>query len=253
MDWITQYFHRLTTHPSKVLFAQLAKLKQQLACCDLCNQDCYTDNLICQTCFDDLPLANLSMLDGDLLNAPEVFNNLSPISFDALICAANHQWPFNFWINQLKYQHRFEVAPLLASFLVHQIRQSTASTMINFDCIVPVPLHIYRYKSRLYNQSQLIAAPLAHVLKIPLDTTLVYRNKTTKKQVGLTGSQRRKNLRHAFTIDDKRLADMPTHVALVDDVITTGSTTNLIATLLKQHGVERVTVLTITIANSNMV
>jgi predicted amidophosphoribosyltransferase len=65
----------------------------------------------------------------------------------------------------------------------------------------------------------------------------------------MTGSQRRKNLKNVFELSMNKLEEFPSHVAIVDDVVTTGSTASAVAKLLKKHGVEKVTVLAVALAN----
>jgi ComF family protein len=107
------------------------------------------------------------------------------------------------------------------------------------DCILPVPLYKKRLRLRGYNQSIELARPVANRLDIPLDLQSVKRVRDTQSQTGLDKKQRRKNIRAAFEIVEPLSAQ---HVAVVDDVVTTTSTTNELAYILKKSGVERVDV-----------
>jgi ComF family protein len=104
---------------------------------------------------------------------------------------------------------------------------------------MPVPLHWRREWQRGYNQSLLIAQPLSKWLNIPLDSTSLQRLRHTPPQHELSGAKRRRNLKNAFHYSPA----LPYRkIALVDDVVTTGSTMNTISQLLHQHGVEEVQV-----------
>ena len=102
-----------------------------------------------------------------------------------------------------------------------------------------MPLHSQRLKQRGYNQTHEIARLLAADLCLPLLTDSVIRQKATQSQTGLSAKARRQNLRDAFLV---QLSDRYDHIAVVDDVMTTGSTAAELAKALKIAGVKRVDV-----------
>jgi ComF family protein len=106
------------------------------------------------------------------------------------------------------------------------------------ECFVPVPLHAARYRQRGYNQVIEIGKYLQQALPVPMRTDLVTRKRNTVEQTGLSRRARRSNLRRAFVTH----GPMPKHIALLDDVITTGSTVNELSRILKNAGVERIEV-----------
>jgi ComF family protein len=106
--------------------------------------------------------------------------------------------------------------------------------------ILPVPLHRRRLRERGYNQALEIAEPLAKALGVPCRHDVLLRMRYTGAQTGLVATERRRNLRDAFALRDG--VDLPTHVAVLDDVFTTGATLNECARALKRAGVERVDV-----------
>ncbi len=105
------------------------------------------------------------------------------------------------------------------------------------ELIIPVPLHNERLRQRGFNQALELARVLSRQLDIPIDQKSCIRCRPTDTQSRLEKSERSKNMRGAFTI---RGAIKSNHIALVDDVVTTGSTVSEITKLLKQHGVKRV-------------
>ncbi len=105
--------------------------------------------------------------------------------------------------------------------------------------IVPVPLHRARLRSRGYNQALELAKPLAKALHIPLRDTL-QRTRETDAQTELSAIQRRRNVRGAFAAHFD--GPLPPHVAVLDDIFTTGATLSECARVLKRAGVQRVDV-----------
>jgi ComF family protein len=108
--------------------------------------------------------------------------------------------------------------------------------------VVPVPLHRNRQWSRTFNQAEILAQGIAKLWGLPVWNAL-HKMKVTHPQSSLSGSVRRMNLRNTFQFRDKR--SNAKSVLLVDDVVTTGSTLNECARILKQNGVTRVYAVTI--------
>ncbi|WP_425493493.1 ComF family protein [Marilutibacter chinensis] len=106
------------------------------------------------------------------------------------------------------------------------------------DAVVPVPLHRDRLRRRGYDQALELARPLAGRLGLPLHDGLLRRVRATRPQSRLDAAGRRRNLRAAFAVE--AAAILPAHVALVDDVMTTGATLHAAALALRRAGVARV-------------
>jgi ComF family protein len=106
--------------------------------------------------------------------------------------------------------------------------------------LIPVPLHRTRLRERGYNQALELARPLARALGVPLRHDLLMRPEATPPQTGLDAKARRRNLRGAFAVAAG--ADLPAHVVLFDDVMTTGATLREAAKVLLQAGAQRVDV-----------
>ncbi len=138
-------------------------------------------------------------------------------------------------IQTLKFNGHQENARLLGALLA----DSVYANIDKPDYILPVPLHKHRYRERGFNQSIEIAKEVARRLKIPLDLTSCQRQNNTVPQTELSAKQRRKNLRNAFMINRPLSIQ---HVAIIDDVMTTGTTANELAKTLKKAGVKRVDV-----------
>ena len=107
------------------------------------------------------------------------------------------------------------------------------------DVLVPVPLHWKRQFWRGFNQSAEIARPVSDALDIPIDLDLIRRGVNTVPQVGLKPARRRRNIQNAFQPTPRR---MPDSAAIIDDVITSGSTVTEVAHCLRNSGVKRIVV-----------
>jgi len=142
-------------------------------------------------------------------------------------------------VQQLKFSGKISFAPTLAQ---HMADVYLAKDMDLPDCLLPVPLHTRRLRERGYNQSIELARPLARLTGLPLSFGRVVRCRHTAPQVGNRVDARRRNIRGAFGL--KTPLDV-SHVLIIDDVVTTGSTVNELAKLLKSSGVSRVGVLSL--------
>lgn len=241
--------------------------------CDLCGNGLSTDftfqqtnnsqtllkqslpkqSLLCSSCLADLPVFKQTVIQGDLLNWPKIDKALPDIHFDHLVCLSPYLPPFTQWLPQLKYQGRFELASLLSNLLAKLFLEQVMTKVSGdtpIDLILSVPLHSRKWQIRGYNQAHLLAKPLANLLQLPYDETLLKRVINNMSQVGQSGKQRRKNLTNAFQLT-KLLPTHIKHVMLIDDVITTGSTTSEISKLLKRAGAEKITVATICLTLPN--
>jgi ComF family protein len=106
--------------------------------------------------------------------------------------------------------------------------------------LLPVPLHRQRLRERGYNQAAELARELSHCFGLPRDARVLVRTRPTRAQTDLDARARRRNVRGAFTVREG--AALPAHVAVVDDVCTTGATLAECARVLFRAGVERVDV-----------
>lgn len=125
---------------------------------------------------------------------------------------------------------------------LHTLGSLTATGILSqVDClpqaILPIPLHPGRLQQRGFNQALELARPLARQAGIPLIKYAVVRQRATQAQTELDSRQRLRNLHQAFVVREP----LPyRHIAVFDDVITTGATAGEVARLLRVHGVQRV-------------
>ena len=159
----------------------------------------------------------------------------TPPAFDETYAPFVYQAEIRHLVTKLKFGGHTKNARLLGLLLADHLKQSAQLP----ELIIPVPLYKTRYRERGFNQALEIGRTVAKELNIPLDITSCQRTHDTPHQIGLTALQRRKNLEKAFTLIKPIKAQ---HVAILDDVMTTGSTVHELASLLKKAGVERVDV-----------
>jgi ComF family protein len=151
--------------------------------------------------------------------------------------------PVRYLIRSLKFHANHACARLLALLMVEHLRSVHAELP---ELIIPVPLHPNRLKQRGFNQSIELARPVSKTFGIPMPLNLCVRRRDTAPQYGLLSTQRQKNIKNAFEatapIEKK-------HVAIFDDVITTGCTVNEMARTLRHSGAEVIDVWSIARVN----
>ena len=172
---------------------------------------------LCQHCIDDEP------------------------HFDECIAPFLYDFPLDQLILQGK-GGRPELLYALARLMSQQLAQRAhPKTFARPDILAPVPLHLTKQQSRGCNQAGVIARLLGQRLGIPVCHDLILKVREPKQQKSLSRAGRQQNIQRAFRINRERLRSLgATHVVIVDDVITTGSTLNQLARQLRSSGVERV-------------
>ena len=145
-------------------------------------------------------------------------------------------------VHQLKFSQKIGYARSIGELLLSAFSTDQRLAAEKPDCLLPVPLHTSRLRERGFNQSIEIARVISKKLAIPIEYDAVIRQRRTTSQTGLDSRQRRKNIRGAFALS----AELPyAHMLIIDDVMTTGSTVDELAGLLKKNNVGRVGVLSI--------
>ena len=141
-------------------------------------------------------------------------------------------------IHRLKYQKEPWFATFLSGLLTDAALPSLAGH--SWQGVVPVPLHRVKLREREFNQAERLAAPLAQALGVPLVTDRVRRHEATLSQASLSREDRTRNVRSAFV--PERSDTIRGSWIIVDDVLTTGATTDAVAAVLKGLGADRVIV-----------
>ncbi len=162
-----------------------------------------------------------------------------PPAFDDTLTLADYGCALGTLAAGLKFHARFAIAHEWAMRLAHTVRTTWPATAWP-DCIVPVPLSAQRLSVRGYNQAWEIARPLARALKVPAQASLLKRIRDTPPQMHLSRNARQSNLRQAFALTFLNRSLAGQHIAVVDDVMTSGATLAALASILKEAGAVRV-------------
>lgn len=157
-----------------------------------------------------------------------------PPPWDTTVAGLQYQFPVDHLVCRFKYNRNLACGQALGGVLLAAILNRSGPLP---QAIVPVPLHRSRLFTRTFNQAHLLAQQLSRHLEIPVQHALLRRTRRTRAQSGVDFSQRRKNVRGAFSCHRHGLQ----HVAIVDDVMTTGRTLEECTRSLKRAGAKYVT------------
>lgn len=195
---------------------------------------------LCRGCRQDLPLipapcptCALPLPDDEAPTCPGC-RRRPPLPGIA-VAATAYGFPVDSLVQQLKFGGRQPVARVLGDLLANAARGRYCGNTLP-AALVPVPLHPARQRQRGFNQAERIAAAAGAALGIPVLRDAVRRSRATPAQSGLDLRQRRRNLRNAFRVT----GELPAHIAIVDDVVTTGSTLLALGRTLQGAGVKRI-------------
>src|SRR5438132_10196675 len=143
-------------------------------------------------------------------------------------------------VHALKYQDRTDLAPTMGRWMA----RAGQELLEEADVLVPVPLHWRRGWSRRYNQSGTLARVISRQTGVKLASEALRRVRATEQQIGLSRPQRASNVQGAFKVAADRMADIQgRRVVLIDDVLTSGATTDACARALLRAKAAQVDVL----------
>lgn len=198
--------------------------------CSGCEQDLPWLDHCCSRCAEPLPIKTGQTTCGQCQKHPPAFQHcFAPLRYE---------FPLDSLIQSFKDSADIPKVRLLADLFIQRWQLSAQASQPP-ELLIPVPLHRNRLYQRGFNQSLELADRLGRLLSIPVNNQACQRRVDTPHQVGLEAKQRRKNLANAFRVNASRLTGVK-HLALVDDVVTTGTTAQLLARELVNTGVERV-------------
>jgi competence protein F len=184
-----------------------------------------------------------SLLAENALSCGECLQN-EP-KWQRMVQISVYKKPLTDWIHCFKFHQQYWLDQPLARLLLLAVKQAQREHGLALpEAILPVPLFWQRHWKRGYNQSELIARHLSRWLDIPLDTQSLSRIRHTASQRELTAQERRLNLKNAFCFKPQA-GRFYERIAIVDDVVTTGSTLNAICREVKRAGVKEVQVWTL--------
>lgn len=176
-------------------------------------------NFLCPACQLSLPKT-----DNHLVEIPEFERKLRGlIDFEHVLVYMHFQKQgvVQRIMHELKYNHKPELGELLGRWYGAELKD--AGYAVAFDCVMPVPLHKSRLRSRGYNQSDHFAMGLAAALGVSCETGALIRTRANETQTRKSRQERWQNVEGLFEATDMAAIENK-HILLVDDVLTTGST-----------------------------
>jgi len=195
---------------------------------------------ICDDCSENFTWANPSRIDGRSVLSKDdkeipIRYIYSPFLYSDILRKA---------ILKLKYGNDGLVATTFAPYMANCLDNEV------YDVIIPVPLSKNRQRERGFNQATLLAKEIGKLLNLPVIDNAIARIKNTTPQVKMSHKERQENQKGSYKIiDENKIKGM--NILLVDDVLTTGATTNEIATILKEANAKIVSTITIARVSHN--
>ncbi len=215
--------------------------------CPVCGAGIAQQDGLCATCWNDLvipgepacaacqrPFASDSMAEGAIC-APCL---AQPPRHDGIAAGALYNHTARKLVLAFKHGRRIALAPMLARLIAARLPPMEGEWLV-----APVPLHRWRLWHRGFNQAVLLAAEIARLTGAELMVDGLERRKRTPALGGLGRKARMRTLQGAIAVDSRRRARLRgAQVLLVDDVLTSGATSDACVTALKRAGATRVVV-----------
>jgi ComF family protein len=153
-----------------------------------------------------------------------------PPHFDRTVAVFAYAFPLNKLVLSLKHHEKLVLANDLADKLTQRIT-------VRPDCLVAMPLHPARLRARGFNQSFELARHIGRQMNIPTRLNACQRKRDTPPQTALSRKERNRNVRQAFICTQDFTGQ---HVAIVDDVMTSGASLNELAQTLRKAGAREI-------------
>lgn len=197
--------------------------------CAGCRASLPWNRIACPICALPLPGSTVHPCGHCAAETPHFERTLSAFRYEAPIAQA---------IAGLKYHAQFRQSRWLGGEIAALV---TARGGALPELLIPVPLHPSRLRERGYNQALELARGIARTLPIAIDWRSAVRIRATADQIGKRAKERRREVRGAFAVGSGVAGR---HLAIIDDVMTTGSTVNELARACRSAGAMRIEVWT---------
>ena len=194
--------------------------------CRLCYTGLPWNKWACRKCARPLRQAATNLICGACL--------ATETPFERILCPLRYDYPVDKVLHNFKFNSALHFGRLLGDLLADHI----ATTLHHEpDYLVPVPLHENRLRERGFNHANELATRIAKNLNLPIKRNLCYRVKNTSYQTTLSAKRRRINLKNAFFAPE---CSSIKRIAIIEDVVTTGSTVTELAGTLRRAGIENI-------------
>ena len=211
------------------MFRKCVKFFCPYQCC-LCGQRSNRAQDLCEYCYKGLPWAEDRECTG----------GQSTWSFDRVCALWAYKFPVTRLIHGLKFHQNLAHARIMGELMADAVCQQWYRVSVMPQAILPMPLHRERLRERGYNQAVELARCIHKKTSLPLLSTACTRIRKTQAQATLARAKRYDNVKGAFALRSN--ISLPEHIAIIDDVMTTGYTVDALSRLLKQAGVQRIDV-----------
>ncbi len=225
-----------------MLFSSVQFLRHLPANCLVCLRTCYGSDGLCQYCKSSLPwLGSCCARCGlpfpeEQLRSEKCGKCLGKnFPIDSCQTLFTYNSPIRELVSAYKHGQRLDIGNSFAKLMTNRFPSPTS------DLMLPVPIAPKRFRSRGFNQSWELTRQISKALDIPCSNNILRKCRDTLPQSSQPSSKDRLgNLRDAFTLDNVARLKNVNQITIIDDVITTMSTVNCLARLLKAHGIRRV-------------
>jgi ComF family protein len=223
--------------------------------CSSCNSPA-RENIICDVCLSNVRLIGGRKICSKCGHPFALADSIEDIRNDGHLCGKCLTGTYYFnrarsvafyegWLRETLHRFKYHGKLGLGRALSRILAEHYPTDLDDIDSIVTVPLHIDKLRTREFNQSIVMANDLAERIKVPLNAFALKKTKGTMAQYEMGNeTERRRNVRGAFIVDDARKVSGKS-ILLLDDVFTTGSTLNECTRVLLKSGVVKVQVLTL--------
>ena len=198
------------------------------------------EQIICLHCLADLPLTHFwehgynpmadrfnEVIQRGLVDGGQY----ERYAYVAALFFYSHEAQYRHILYNIKYEGRTDAGKKFGRMLGAKLASSDAFKDV--DCVIPVPLHWLRRWKRGYNQAEVIAREVALALEVPLRCDILQRRRRTKTQTKLNVTGKSANVAGAFCVRPEKTQTGISHILLIDDLFTTGSTLHACFTALR--------------------
>lgn len=215
--------------------------------CIICSQHSTLQKDICLDCLNLLPKfpSGCEICARHIPHSPHLLSGITcgkcisnPPHFDRTLALFSYVHPIDKFIINLKFNHQLIYAKLFGELFVKHLKSYYKNTSFP-ELVIPIPLHQKRLKQRGFNQVFELAKSIKKHLNIKIDTNSCIKIKNTPPQSLITFDERKVNIKNSFKI---KYSIQAKHVAILDDVMTTGHTVNELSKTLKKSGMQKIDV-----------